>query len=350
MEKNFIIYGAYGYTGTLITELAVSKGLKPLLVGRSDQKLSSLANLHNLPYKVSDVKNLNLLNDIIGDYSLILNCAGPFSETAHQVIEYCIEKKLHYTDITGEIGVFEMAKTFHQDGIDKNIMIMPGTGFDVVPTDCLDKYLSEKLPDSTDLELAFKGVGGPSRGTSITMISGMDKGGAIRKNGKITSVPNAYEVKKFDFDKPNLTAVTIPWGDVSTAFYSTGIPNIKVFMAMSPKMIKNLKLTNYIKGILGLSFVKNFLKSQVKEGGPSEDVRAQANSYIVGKVSNEKGASIMAKLKTIEAYTLTAETALNIAQKILEGNFKAGYQTPSSAYGYQLILEIRGSELSDVLS
>ena len=139
MEKNFIIYGAYGYTGTLITELAVSKGFKPLLVGRSDQKLSALANLHDLSYRVVDTKNLQELNSIIDNYTLILNCAGPFSETANQVIQYCLDKQIHYTDITGEIGVFEMAKTFNQDALDKNIMIMPGTGFDVVPTDCLAK-------------------------------------------------------------------------------------------------------------------------------------------------------------------------------------------------------------------
>lgn len=348
MKNNFIIYGAYGYTGTLITELAVSKGLKPLLVGRSDQKLSALAHLHGLPYQVVDIKNLNELNSVINNYTLILNCAGPFSETAHQVIDYCLDKNLHYTDITGEISVFEMAKTFNQDALDKNIMIMPGTGFDVVPSDCLSKYLSEKLPDATDLELAFKGDGGPSHGTTLTVISGLGKGGAIRKNGKIIAVENAYEVKKFDFDKPNLTAVTIPWGDVSTAYFSTKIPNIKVFMAMPPKTIKGLKILKYVKGVLGLSFVQNILKSQVKAGGPSEASREKSNSYLVGQVFNERGASIMARLKTLDGYTLTAEASILIAQKILDGNFKTGYQTPSSAYGYGLILEVRGSELNDI--
>ena len=185
MKKNFIIYGAYGYTGALITELAVNKGLKPLLVGRNDQKISSIANQYDLPYKVLDIKNLKELNPIIENYALIINCAGPFSETADQVIRYCIEMQLHYTDITGEIGVFEMAKTFHQEAKEKGIMVMPGTGFDVVPSDCLAKYLSEKLPDATDLELAFNGDGGPSHGTTLTVISGLGKGGAIRKNGKI---------------------------------------------------------------------------------------------------------------------------------------------------------------------
>lgn len=348
MGKNFIIYGAYGYTGQLITELAVSKGLKPLLVGRSEQKLSAFANKHHLSYIVVDVNSLHLLDKVIDDYTLILNCAGPFSETAKQVIKYCIDKQLHYTDITGEIAVFEMAKTFNASAVQNNVMIMPGTGFDVVPTDCLSKYLSEQLEDATSLELAFKGVGGASHGTTITMISGMDKGGAIRKDGKIIAVPNAYEVKKFDFDRSDLTAVTIPWGDVSTAFHSTGIPNIKVFMAMSPKTIQKLKWTNYFKCFLGMSVVQNLMKSQVKEGGPSEADRKKGKSFVVGQVSNDSGVVKKARLQTIEAYTLTAESAVLIAEKIVSGNFKAGYQTPSSAYGYQLVLEIRGSKLSNI--
>lgn len=347
MSSNFIIYGAYGYTGQLITELAVSKGLKPLLSGRSDQKLSALANRFDLPYITADVKDLHLLTPVISQYSLILNCAGPFSETVNSVVSYCLDKKLHYIDITGEIEVFEKAKSFNDEAVRKGVMVMPGAGFDVVPSDCLAKYLSEQLPNASELELAFKGVGGTSRGTSLTMIRGLDKGGAIRKNGVITPVPAAYEVKKFDFDKPGLTAVTIPWGDVSTAYHSTGIPNVKVFMAMSPKTIQNLKLTNYLKPVLGFSLVQNFLQSQVKEGGPSEEIRKKSGSYLVGVVRTEDGLTKTAKLKTIEAYTLTAETAVLITEKILAGNFKPGYQTPSSAYGYELILEVRGSELSD---
>lgn len=348
MSHQAIIYGAYGYTGQLITELAVEKGLKVVIAGRSDQKISALANRFGLNYVVVDTSELHLLDKVAAESSLFINCAGPFIDTVDAVVKYCLEKKLHYIDITGEIEVFEKAKSYDAKASEKGVMIMPGAGFDVVPSDCLAKYLSEKIERPTHLELAFKGVGGASKGTSLTMIRGMHKGGAIRENGKIIKVPSAYEVKKFDFDKPQLTAVTIPWGDVSTAYYSTGIPNIKVFMAMSPKTINQLKITNYLKPILGWSLVQSFMASQVKEGGPSEEVRKKSFSYLVGEVRNEKGEIVKAQLKTIEAYTLTAETTVLIAQKILAGQVKTGYQTPSSAFGYQLILEVRGSILQDL--
>ena len=49
-----------------------------------------------------------------------------------------------------------------------------------------------------------------------------------------------------------------------------------------------------------------------------------------------------------EGYTITALAALNIAQKILDGNFKTGFQTPAKAYGADLVLEIEGVQRQDI--
>lgn len=346
MKNNFIIYGAYGYTGKLITELAVSKGYKPLLAGRSEEPLKALAEETGLSYQVADTKNLHKLD--LKDKTVLLNCAGPFSETAEETINFCIQNGIHYTDITGEIEVFEMAKTYAEAAKEKGVMIMPGTGFDVVPSDCLAKYLSEQLPDATHLELALSGGGGVSHGTQLTVIQGLGKDGAIRKDNKIIPVPHAYEVKTFDFDKPDRTAVTFPWGDISTAHFSTGIPNIKVFMATSPKTLKWMKRYSWFKPLLKYDFVLNFLSKRVKKGGPSQEVRDQSIGYFVGTVNNASGKTVSARLQTINGYSLTAESALLIVEKILVDNFKSGFQTPASAYGADLVLEIRGSRRSDV--
>jgi len=348
MEKTFIIYGAYGYTGELITELAVQKGLKPILSGRSEVKLQQMAAAYDLEYVVADVENLSALDAAAERSALFLNCAGPFKRTIRPVLQYCLDKRLHYTDITGEIEVFETAARYDEKAKVRGIMILPGTGFDVVPSDCLAAYLKSRLPDATHLELAFKSGGGLSHGTATTMVENIGSGGAIRRDGVITKVPNAYRVKTFDFDKPGQMAATIPWGDVSTAFYSTRIPNVMVYISMSPKSVQGMKLGNYIGSILSVPFVNDLLKSRIKKGGPSAEVRAKSASYLYGEVTNEQGKKAAAKLKTLDGYTLTAETAVLIAEKILAGNFKPGFKTPSLAYGADLILEVRGSERQDM--
>jgi short subunit dehydrogenase-like uncharacterized protein len=63
-----------------------------------------------------------------------------------------------------------------------------------------------------------------------------------------------------------------------------------------------------------------------------------------GKVRNSSGQQAEARLETISGYWLTAKTSVLIAEKILHGNFKPGYQTPAMAYGENLIMEIDGSK------
>ncbi|MCG3166105.1 MAG: hypothetical protein POELPBGB_01881 [Bacteroidia bacterium] len=351
MEQTpLLIYGAYGYTGELITQNAVKKGWKPLLAGRNEEKLKVLAGKYGLEYAVFDVNEKEKLVAALTGKKAVLHCAGPFAHTFKQMINACLQTGTHYLDITGEIVVFEGAAAKNEVAKKAGIMLMPGTGFDVVPSDCLAAYLKKQLPDATSLKLAFTTLGRMSRGTSLTMVENLGAGGAVRKDGKITKVKNAHKVQEFPFGEKKILCATIPWGDVSTAYYSTGIPNIETYMSASPSMVKSMKTGNYIGWLLSTSLVQNYLKAQVnkRKPGPDETERKNGYSMFYGEVQNAKGEKKSAGLKTLEGYSLTAATAVNIAEKVLNGNFKTGYMTPSLAYGADLILETEGTKRYDV--
>jgi len=345
-KTGLMIYGAYGYTGELITENAVKKGMKPLLAGRNEEKLSAIANRFGLEYVVFDVNEKKKLSACLQNKKVLLHCAGPFAHTYKQMINACLETQTHYLDITGEIAVFEGAAAMNEKAKSAGIMLMPGTGFDVVPSDCLAAYLKQQLPEATHLKLAFTSLGRMSRGTSLTMVENLGAGGAVRKNEEIIKVANAHRVQEFPFGNKKIICATIPWGDVSTAYYSTGIPNIETYMSASPSMVKSMKLGNHIGWLLSSSVVQKYMKAQVmkRKPGPDENERKTGYSIFYGEVENEKGIKKSAGLKTPEGYSLTAATAILIAEKVLTGNFKAGYMTPSLAYGADLILEIPGTQ------
>jgi len=225
-------------------------------------------------------------------------------------------------------------------------MIMPGVGFDVVPSDCLAKHLKSLLPSATNLTLAFYGMGRISHGTQATMTMNVGNGGAIRRGGEIVRVPAAYKTREIDFGEVKKNAVTIPWGDVSTAFYSTGIPNVEVYTVVPEANLKMLKLSRYLGWLLKTKPVQNYLQKQIPEGGPDEKERAKGKTYLWGEASDEKGNRIEARLTCPEGYTTTVLTALKIAEKITSGNYQAGFQTPAKCYGADLILEIEGAERS----
>jgi short subunit dehydrogenase-like uncharacterized protein len=250
----------------------------------------------------------------------------------------------YYLDITGEIAVFEALAARDAEARAAGVMVLPSAGFDVVPSDCLAAHLKRRLPSATSLALALQALGRVSRGMANTAIENLARGGMVRRAGKLVMVPADYKTRMIDLGRGLVTASSIPWGDVATAFHSTGIPNIEVYTVLSATMRRLLAASGYLRPVLGSYAVQRLLKRLVRgqSPGPSDEERARGMSLLWGEVRDDQGACCVSRLHAPEAYTLTALTALAIAEKALAGQAPAGFQTPSRAYGADLILEIPG--------
>ncbi|BAV06104.1 Uncharacterized conserved protein [Filimonas lacunae] len=348
MQQNtFLLYGANGYSGEMIARYATQYGLQPTLAGRRKEAIEPLAKELQLPYHITDLADTATLIALLQQFPLVVNAAGPYDITARPMIQACMQTNTHYMDLNGDLEVFEMLHAFHQQALDKNIMLLPGAGFDVVPTDCLALWLKNRMPDAHSLTIAFAIVGSSlSRGTSITTLQKLGLPGAVRKDGVITPEPVGKRGRSVHFPglpKPLFT-MSIPWGDISTAYYSTGIPNIVTYTGIQKGVWLFLKTQLLFNWLLRKRFVHKWITSiiQRKPAGPDAQTRQKAFSVIQAEVTNLKGEQLSATLRCAEAYELTAHTMLLIAQKIVNGHYKPGYQTPASAYGEDLIMEIRG--------
>jgi short subunit dehydrogenase-like uncharacterized protein len=342
---NWLIYGANGYTGELIAREAKARGLKPILAGRSAAKIAALGQELGLEHRVFDLGSPTEIGSHLGGVGLVLHCAGPFSATSAPMIAACIESKTHYLDITGEIGVFEYAQTQNVPARQAGVVVCPGVGFDVIPTDCIAATLKQALPDATKLTLGFDSRSGFSPGTAKTSVEGMAQGGKVRRNGRIVSVPLAYEVRKIDFGAGEKLAMTIPWGDVSTAYHSTGIPNIDVFIPGSPGLIANAKRANYLRWLLGMAPVQAFLKKRIGKSvkGPNTATRDKLTTCVWGEASNAKGEKKTARIKTANGYSLTVTGSLAVTEYLLHNTVPGGAYTPSKLMGADLVTRLPGS-------
>lgn len=350
MTTNFLLYGANGYTGNLIARLAVERGLKPLLAGRDRDKIGQLASELGLEHRAFALDDTAALDAALQECAAVLHCAGPFSRTSKPMADACLRTKTHYLDITGEILVFESLAARDAQARSAGVMLLPGTGFDVVPSDCLASHLKRRLPSATSLTLAIHGLSRISHGTATTMVENMHRGGLVRREGKLMPVPTAWKTRLVDFGRGPVKATTIPWGDVSTAFHSTGIPNIEVYAALPNSMRRMMKLSRPLKRFLSSQTVQRFLKKRIKAqpAGPSEAERLRGKSFVWGEVTDEAGQAKSSRLQGPEGYSLTAMTALAIVGKVLKGDAPVGFQTPSRAYGADLILEIEGVKREDL--
>lgn len=342
MNDPLLIYGSYGYTGELIVRQCLDQGIQPVLAGRNEAKVRAQAAAHKLDCRVFALEDKKAVDAGLEGMRAVLHCAGPFQHTASDMAQGCLRTGTHYLDITGEIQVFEYMASLDGRATAEGVMLMPGAGFDVVPSDCLAAHLRHELPSATSLKLAFHSAGRASHGTTLTMLENIGHGGQIRRNGKLTAVPGAWKTRTIDFGERRVTCMTIPWGDVSTAYYSTGIPNIEVYMSSPAGLRVASRLMRPFGGFLNSPGVQRFLAARIPEGGPNEAERKRGYCLLWGEATDENGGRVEARLKTPEGYTLTALTAVHIAKKCLTGHARAGFQTPSLAFGRDLILEIPG--------
>lgn len=337
---DWMIYGAYGYTGELIAREAVRQGLQPVLAGRNAARVAALAGELGLPHRGFDLAAPDL-----SGMRLVLNCAGPFSATARPMISACLAARAHYLDITGEIEVFEHAQHRAAEAEGAGVVICPGVGFDVIPTDCVALALAERLPDATELALGFETQSGMSPGTSKTSVEGLAQGGRVRRGGKITRVPMGFATRDIDFGNGLKRAMAFPWGDVSTAYYTTGIANIAVYLAAPAALIWGARIGNLLGPLLGLGPVQAALKARAGEvAGPDAAARAATPCYVWGEVRNAAGKRVTARIKTANGYDVTVHGALAVAQHLLTRNeTPSGAFTPARLCGARLIETLPGS-------
>jgi short subunit dehydrogenase-like uncharacterized protein len=310
----------------------------------------ALANELGLPAMILGLDDPAALDAALRGRVAALHCAGPFSRSSAPMAAACLRVGVHYLDITGEIVVFEQLARHTEAARAAGIMLLPGVGFDVVPSDCLAAHLKRRLPSATRLELAFRALGRVSRGTATTALEGLHQGGAVRRNGAILQVPPGHATRTVDFGRGPTTVSAIPWGDVSTAFYSTGIPNITVYTAFPRAVRRLLGLGHLAKPLLRNRLARSLLQGLVRRqpAGPTAEERARGLSLLWGEAADDAGRRVVSRMRTPEGYTLTALTAVRCAERVLAGEVQPGFQTPSLAFGADFILEIEGVAREDL--
>lgn len=354
-----MIYGANGYTGELVARRAVEVGLAPILAGRREEAVAALAGELGLPHRAFPLSDPGSLKAALADVAAVVHCAGPFVDTARPMIEACIACGTHYLDITGEIVVFEGVMARDEPARHAGVVLLPGVGFDVVPTDCLAARLAAALPGASHLDLAFVSDGGGlSRGTTRTMIRNLPHLGAVRRDGVIRPVPAAYDSRKLDVPMPDGSTfsrwvMTVPWGDVSTAYHTTGIPDLRVYTGTPPKAIRRLRRLRWLIPLTGLAPVKRFLMTRAekrfaKKKGPDEAARERGRVVVWGEARHPDGRRAEGVIVTPEGYRFTAHAAVECARRVLAGEAEPGAHTPAGVFGPGLVEAIDGVVVGEV--
>ena len=345
-----LIYGAYGYSGRQIVAAAMRRGLRPILAGRDEARLTALGAEFGLPHRSFGLADHVPLASGLSGVGVVLHCAGPFSATSAPMLEACRASGAHYLDITGEYRVMEAAAARDADLRAAGVMAMCGVGMDVVPSDCLAAHLQRRLPGATRLEIYVRALERLSRGTAMTFVEGMGLPNVARENGRLVERAAGADRRRVQFGARRVKMVGLPWGDITTAWHTTRIPNIAVYMSLMPGAPATIAFAGHFRRLLQSPTVQRACKRLVQRflSGPGQDYLDSHNAEFIGEVSDGAGHRRRSHLTTPEGYKFTAEAAAEIAGRVLAGTVQPGFQTPAGLFGPDFVLQLAGTSRVDL--
>ena len=345
MASKLMIYGAYGYTGDLISRQAVAQGLSPVLAGRDASKLKLLAEEIGAEWQAIDLEDAAAMRAGLADVSVVINCAGPFVDTWEAMVQACLASGTTYLDISGEISVLSEIAAMDKAAKAAGVALMPACGFDVVPTDCMAAMLLRKLPTVTRMRLAFCGIEKASRGTLLTSARSMSDPIYIRKNGELIPLSGPKHTM-IDFGEGPEKAYATTWGDLVTIWHMAKISSIEVFVKPSKDVEFLFQIPEFLRQILGSPIGRPILQAKIYSSPPGPDLRERktGSARIFGEASDDDGNRVVLRMRTAEPYELTSKTATEIVRRALEGRLPPGFQTPAGVFGADFILEFEGSK------
>lgn len=349
-DGKWMIYGAYGYTGSLIAQEAVRRGHRPVLAGRSRSRLAPLAERLGLEWVAVPLEETEALARAVGQVALVLHAAGPFVVTAAPMQQACLAAGTHYLDITGELPVFRQTYALEAAARERGIALVSGAGFDVIPTDCLARYVAGQVPGATTLETAVATHSRTTVGTTRSALGMLGEGVPVRQEGKLRHIPLGAGVRRVRFADKERSCLPVPWGDLEAAYRSTGIPNITAYLAANAGVLAALRVAGgpacRLLRLQAVARAADWLARRVARG-PDEATRLREHSHLWARAAGPEGEA-QAWLETLEPYRFTAVAGVLAVECILRDR-PVGALSPAQALGADFVLRVEGTRRLDRL-
>jgi hypothetical protein len=165
------VFGAYGHTGRFVVAELHKRGWKTILSGRDAAKLNKVAaDYPESEARVASVDDDGSLDRAMADASAVINCAGPFIDTAIPVIEAALRSGIHYFDVAAEqAAVLAVFERFSRAAKEAGVVIAPAMAFygglgDLLATAAMgDWVVADEILVGVALD-SWK----PTRGTRLT--------------------------------------------------------------------------------------------------------------------------------------------------------------------------------------
>jgi short subunit dehydrogenase-like uncharacterized protein len=316
MGERIAVVGATGYTGRLVVQELVGRGIEVVALGRNAAKLAGLPPA--VVPRVADLADRGALADALGDgCRAVINCVGSFVEFGDTVVTAAIAAGVPYVDTSAEFPFLRRVYEVHDRAARQaGVAVVPGMAFYSAPADFAAALAAQALgrrPESVDVFYHLTGAR-PSRGTLRTNLRRIGEPCFVWQGGVPVPRRIGDDPRRFPFPEPVGLAAVARWpgGEVLTVPRHTGAPSVAVFLGM-PKpaaaVLRNPRSAAALQRA-GRILVGN------RPGGPSGDARRQARFVIVAEARTADGPAARCVVEGSDLYGVTAATCAEAAQRL----------------------------------
>ncbi|MNX36413.1 Trans-acting enoyl reductase [compost metagenome] len=324
MKENIAIYGAYGHTGKFIVSELYRQGYKNIILsGRDEEKLKILQKQYpNAAIKAADIHDATSLDNAFSNAKIIVNCAGPYLDTAEPIIKSALRLGSHYIDLTAEQKpVLDIFEQFSEQARKDQILIIPAAAFYGGLADLLSTAITNDWNETEEINI-YIGLDSwhPTKGTRLTGERNHYKR-LIFKN-KLLQEFEAKPAIKWDFKKPIgvKEIIALPLSEIITISRHLNVKNITTYL--SQNSLEELRNEN------------------TPEPKPVDDKNRSSQQFAIEVTASNQNTTRSITAKGQDIYAVTAPLVVEAINRILSGRInKTGVTTMGEVFDASDFLE-----------
>jgi hypothetical protein len=317
------VFGAAGHTGRFVVSELLRRGIIPIATVRNIAALAG-ADLSSpqILHRQATVDNEESLDKAIAGAHAVINCAGPFLETADAVARAAIRAGIHYLDLSAEQqSTFIILDKYDRAARKAGIAVVPAMGFfggfaDLLVTAALDDW---DHADTIDTMIGLDSWH-PTHGTRMTGKTNTTRRQVIA-GGQFVPVTLPPVERSWEFTDPlgSQAMVEVPFSEI----------------ILIARHVKTAELHTYLNQT-ALGDVRNPATPAPKA---ADATRRSAQRFIVDVVATREGMVRRIRAQGRDIYAFSAPLICEVTLRLLEGKFSsAGAQPPATMFDAREIL------------
>jgi short subunit dehydrogenase-like uncharacterized protein len=317
MDRFVLVYGAYGHTGQFVVPELLRRGLTPILSGRNPARLGKVAGqFPGLEVRPATVDNGHSLENAVRGAGLVVNCAGPFLDTAVPVAAAAVRAGAHYLDVTAEQAAVQEVYRAHQErGWGTDVAVIPAMAFygglaDLLATTAVAGW--ETIDEITvalglDRWWPTEGTRNTGRRNTATRL--------VVDGGRLVPAPSPAPLRDWEFPAPlgRQTVSGSPFTEIITMARHLAVPRISTYLTTT-----------------ALEDIRN---PATPSPQAVDEVGRSAQQFVVDVVVRRAEEERRISAAGRDIYAVTAPLVAEAARRLIDGRAKArGAAAPGEVF------------------